>query len=210
VDFEKIKALGLPFWLAGSWGCPDKLKEALSIGAQGIQVGTAFAFSKESGFSKSVKEKAIKLILKKEAKVFTDPLASPTGFPFKVLSLEGDLSQPEEYKRRPRICDLGYLRHIYKKSNGSVGYRCPAEPAEMYIKKGGRPEDLEGRKCLCNSLLANLGLGQRRKDGSVEKDLVTIGDDILSIGRFLKNRTSYTAQDVIDWLLKGVSRQSMP
>ena len=41
------------------------------------------------------------------ARVFTDPLASPTGFPFKVLGLEGTLSEPAVYARRERLCDLG-------------------------------------------------------------------------------------------------------
>src|SRR6185312_4040607 len=48
-DVEKIRELGLPFWLAGSYGEPGKLAEALRLGAAGIQAGTAFAFCAESG-----------------------------------------------------------------------------------------------------------------------------------------------------------------
>ena len=43
-DLEKIKALGLPFWLAGGHGKPGHLAAALQQGAAGIQVGTALAF----------------------------------------------------------------------------------------------------------------------------------------------------------------------
>jgi nitronate monooxygenase len=38
-DLEAIKALGLPFWLAGSCAEPEKLDEALALGATGVQIG---------------------------------------------------------------------------------------------------------------------------------------------------------------------------
>ena len=201
IEIEKIKAIGLPFWLAGSWGSPEKLSKALSIGAQGIQVGTAFAFCKEAGLSEQLKKRVIQNILQGNASVFTDANASPTGFPFKVLSLKDTLSEKDDYLRRNRICDLGFLRHLYMKSNGSIGYRCPAEPINAYIKKGGKPERTKNKKCHCNALLSNLGLGQIREDGYIENALITAGKDILSITRILKNNDSYTAKDVIDWLL---------
>ena len=46
VDLDKIRALGSPFWLAGGYGSPEKLAEALAAGATGVQVGTAFASAK--------------------------------------------------------------------------------------------------------------------------------------------------------------------
>src|SRR5208283_6095446 len=48
VDLEKIRELGLPFWLAGGYGSPEKVREALALGAAGVQVGTAFAYCEES------------------------------------------------------------------------------------------------------------------------------------------------------------------
>ncbi len=203
VDFEKIKALDLPFWLAGSWGKPEKLKEAIAFGAQGIQIGTAFAFSEESGFSTALKTKIIQSILQGDAAVFTDPAASPTGFPFKVLFVNGTLSDKNVYQARHRVCDLGYLRHPYKRSDGIVGYRCPAEPDGAYCKKGGRLSDIKGKKCLCNALLSNIGLAQSRKNGYIENSLITSGDDILTVARILGQKTSYHAEDVVTWLLNG-------
>ena len=47
------------------------------------------------------------------AEVFTDPLASPTGFPFKVAQLAGTSSAAEVYEERNRVCDLGFLREAY-------------------------------------------------------------------------------------------------
>jgi nitronate monooxygenase len=52
VDLDRMRALGLPFWLAGGYGSPEKLEEALSLGAAGVQVGTAFLLCPEATTSK--------------------------------------------------------------------------------------------------------------------------------------------------------------
>jgi nitronate monooxygenase len=106
------------------------------------------------------------------------------------------------YAERERVCDLGYLRQVYRRADGGLGYRCPGEPVDSYVRKGGKIEDTIGRKCLCNGLTANIGLGQRQANGSVEKPLLTAGDDVAQIAQLLKpGRTSYTAADVIQALL---------
>src|SRR5215472_14005219 len=102
VDLEKIRALGLPFWLAGGYGSSDKLAEALIGGATGVQVGTAFAFCEESGLENSYKRLLIEKVRSGTARVFSDPVASPTGFPFKIANLAGSLSENEIYASRPR------------------------------------------------------------------------------------------------------------
>ncbi|MEY2466580.1 MAG: hypothetical protein QOD03_1101, partial [Verrucomicrobiota bacterium] len=201
-DLEKIRALGLPFWLAGSYAEPEKLAEAIRLGASGIQVGTAFAFCNESGICPEFKQQTIELSRQGKARVFTDPSASPTGFPFKVLELEGTLSDSHLYEERNRICDLGYLRQVYREANGTLGYRCPAEPVENFIRKGGMLAESHGRKCICNGLLATIGLGQARTGARKELALVTAGDDVAHIARFLKpDGNSYSAVDVIEYLL---------
>ena len=201
-DLEKIRELGLPFWLAGSYGQPGKLAEAVRLGAAGIQVGTAFAFCAESGITPELKHQAIQLARAGAARVFTDPTASPTGFPFKVLQLNGTLSDAVQYANRTRTCDLGYLRHVYRKDDGTPGYRCPAEPVDDFVRKGGSAADAEGRKCLCNGLVANIGLSQVRSENEFELPLVTAGDNVTYIPRFLKaGADSYTAADVIHQLL---------
>ncbi|MEI8196321.1 MAG: nitronate monooxygenase, partial [Phycisphaerae bacterium] len=114
-DLEKIRALGLPFWLAGGCASPEKLAEALALGASGIQVGTAFAFCDESSIEAALKQQVRDLARSGHADVFTDPLASPTGFPFKVVRVAETISEPEVYQRRTRICDVGYLRQAYRR-----------------------------------------------------------------------------------------------
>lgn len=202
VDLDKIKDLGLPFWLAGSYGHPEKLREALALGAAGVQVGTAFAFCRESGIAEEIKSEVLERIAAGETNVFTDPLASSSGFPFKIVRVSESISEAEVYAARPRLCDLGFLQRVYKKGDGSLGYRCPAEPEKLYIKKGGNPEDTKGRKCLCNGLLATIGQRQHQRQGYHERPLVTAGDDLKNLTNFLKpGQNSYTAADVIRYLL---------
>jgi nitronate monooxygenase len=201
-DLEKIRELGLPFWLAGSYGRPEKFAEARQLGAAGIQVGTAFAFCEESGIRPELKKQVIQLSRDGRARVFTDPLASPTGFPFKVVQLAGTASDTEANSRRTRLCDLGYLRHAYRKADGTVGYRCPAEPAEDYVRKGGAECETEGRQCVCNGLTATIGLAQIRPGGEVDLPLITAGNDVAHIAGFLPpGRDSYSAADVVGRLL---------
>ena len=134
--------------------------------------------------------------------VLTDPLASPTGFPFKVAQLENTASALPIYQQRTRVCDLGYLREPYAQESGSIGYRCAAEPVANFVSKGGREEDAAGRKCLCNALLANVGHPQVRKDGSVEPALLTVGDDLNSVAQFLApGQDTYSAERVVERLL---------
>jgi nitronate monooxygenase len=203
VDIAALRELGVPFWLAGGYGSAEKLREALEMGAAGVQMGTAFAFSEESGMRSDLKKSLLGQAITGTGLVFTDPLASPTGFPFKVAQLEGTSSSLPIYQERKRVCDLGYLREAYSAGDGKLGYRCAAEPVDNYVAKGGKVEDTVGRKCLCNALMANVGHQQVRKDKSVEPPLITVGDDLNSIVQYLvPGRDSYSASDVIEAMLK--------
>jgi len=206
VDLAALRELGVPFWLAGGYGNAEKVREALDAGAAGVQVGTAFAFSRESGLRADLKNRLIEQAKTNSGDVFTDPLASPTGFPFKVAQLAGSYSDAEVATARTRVCDLGYLREPYAQTDGRVGYRCAAEPVENYLSKGGKIEETVGRKCLCNALLANIGHAQTRKDERVEPALVTVGDDLNTVAQFLApGRSSYGAADVVKSLLSLVA-----
>ena len=200
-DLAKFRELGLPFWLAGSYGAPESLRAAKAEGACGVQVGTAFAFCNESGMIPELKANVIGRGLKSELSVFTDPLASPTGFPFKVVQLEGTASESSVANGRQRVCDLGYLRETYRDADGKIGFRCPAEPPEDYVRKGGNLADTVGRKCICNGLLATVGLPQVRH-GVAEPALVTAGDDVTQLNRYMApGAQSYSARDVIETIL---------
>lgn len=205
INLDRIKNLGLPFWLAGGYGSAEGLQRALELGAEGIQVGTAFAYTNESGFESFAKQQVIDAALNNEVDVFTSPVASPTGFPFKVVQIEGTVSDPTVYDNRKRLCDVGYLRHLIKGEDGKLIYRCPAEPIKQYLKKGGKLEDTEGRVCLCNQLGSAAGYANVRKNGYTEPVIITSGDDVVNIWQFVPTgQASYSAQDVIGILLSQV------
>lgn len=209
VDFENIQKLDLPFWLAGSVASPEGLRWSLEQGAQGIQIGTPFALCNESGLRIDLKESLLKQAATSNVDVFTDPKASPTGFPFKIARMPETLSEPAQYQSRSRICDAGYLRSPYKKEDGTLGYRCASEPEKNFLKKGGKEEDLTGRKCLCNALFANIGLGQKRKSGYVEEPIITIGDSVNEVYQYMpKGGLFYSAKQVIEKLTSKITKKT--
>jgi NAD(P)H-dependent flavin oxidoreductase YrpB (nitropropane dioxygenase family) len=205
VDIPTIVALGLPVWLAGSYGSPEGLREARSVGAAGVQMGTAFALCHESGLDAALKTRVLSQVAAGDVSVRADWRVSPTGFPFRVLELDGTLSDPDVDSERRRVCDLGALRSPYRTAEGTIDYRCPAEPVDHYVRrKGGREANTEGRTCLCNALLASAGLPQSRPHGYVEPALVTAGSDFTSVELLMAAATDgrrYSADDVIRFVL---------
>jgi len=202
VDLATMREIGLPFWIAGGSGSPAALEHALAEGAAGIQVGTLFAFSDESGFTRDIKDQVIGAATRHALHVRTDVRASPTGYPFKIVSATDvdNVATPRE-----RICDLGALREAVKRPDGTMVYRCPAEPVDLYLSKGGAIEDTTDRQCLCNALCAGIGEPQVRSDGFVEPAIITSGDDVLHLSDFLQGRSHYTAGDVLAFLTRAAA-----
>lgn len=230
LNLDAAAGVGLPFWVAGGFASPEQLKVARSYGAAGIQVGSAFALSRESGMDTDLRRRLIAAAENGTLTVRNDAIASPTGFPFKIAYVSGTVAEEETFARRSRRCDLGYLRTPYWRDgraadgfgqdsnqdddgdggegrdggdgDGRIGYRCAAEPVEAYVRKGGSAGDTKGVRCLCNGLLATVGLGQRRRDGYDEAPLVTIGQDLTFLPHLRRDEHGeYGADDVIDYLL---------
>lgn len=207
VDLAVIAGLGKPFYLAGGHGRPEQLRAALAAGAAGIQVGSLFSLADESGYPAAYKRRIIAGLHRGEITVRTDGRVSATGFPFKVMQLEGTLGVPELGARRARICDLGYLQTAFVDAGGRVRGRCPGEPVADYVRKGGAVEDTAGRGCLCNGLMADIGLGQRQGTGP-ERPLFTAGDGILDLALGTAAEPRFSAADVIAWLRGGLAASS--
>ncbi len=166
-DLAAIRAVGIPFWLAGGYGSGPKLQEALAAGANGVQVGTAFALAEESGLKPAYRS-AILAALKngvEDADLVRTTIFSPTGFSFKVVQLEDTLADSDVYASRQRICDIGMLQQRGFSKPDEDGQRtlfqrCPSGPIEPYIKRRGLARNTDERRCLCNGLLSCVGLGQ--------------------------------------------------
>jgi NAD(P)H-dependent flavin oxidoreductase YrpB (nitropropane dioxygenase family) len=203
VDFAVLRALALPFWIGGGVTSPSDVHAALDLGATGVQVGTLFAYCRESGMEPHLRASIIAEAQRHTLEVTTSMVASSTGYPFKVATVAGTMSDPRLYAERERTCDLGYLREAYARADGGVGYRCSAEPVAAYLRKGGALEDTVGATCLCNALMATCGLGQVRSDGRRERPIVTSGDHLNEIRVVANGRAGYGAHDVINYLGAG-------
>ena len=203
-NFQKIADVGLPFWLAGGRSTPESVTEAFALGAQGVQVGSLFALSNDSGLLDKYRKQMLDAARNGNLRVRTDHRASPTGFPFKVVELPGTVGEESTYQARPRLCDLGYLRSSHIDDAGKVTYRCAAEPDAPFIKKGGEEDDLRARICSCNGLMASIGLGQERADGYHEAPLLTLGSTTTDVESMLKvHPDGWSAKQVVDRLLSG-------
>ena len=50
VNFDVMRELNVPFWIGGGVTSPDRVSEARALGATGVQVGTLFAYCRESAW----------------------------------------------------------------------------------------------------------------------------------------------------------------
>jgi len=207
-DINAIRQIGLPFWLAGGYGSYEKIQKALSLGATGVQAGSVFALAEESGMKPAYRTAILNEIKKgtdDEALIRTT-LFSPTGFPFKVVQLDGTLSDDSVYESRSRLCDIGLLqqRGLSKPDeNGKrkLFHRCSAAPVESFMKKRGLLQNTQSRRCLCNGLLSTVGLGQV-KNQIEEPAIVTLGNHLDSIRRLShQGQYPYWVRDVVNDLL---------
>jgi nitronate monooxygenase len=71
-------------------------------------------------------------------------------------------------------------------------------------------EETIGRECVCNGLMATIGLAQVDSENISGLPLVTAGNDIAHFTRFLQpGRNSYTAAAVVRLLLDKVEKNIM-
>lgn len=216
IDLSLVRRLtgdiGIPFTLAGGFSTPEAVKEAIEyLGAQSVTVATAFQYCVESGLPQNVKQAIIRQALKGQLDVFNDPDISPTFYAFRVdRNIEGvpSIGNDDIYKdwsTNHRACTIGRLRERTT-HKGRLTWICKAEPVEDYARKGGKIEDTEGAGCLCENLLSGIGLGQTHKDGYQVPALYSSGteqgQDFLP--GVLHGRNSYTARDVIEFLVSGL------
>lgn len=211
VDSDRIAALGLPFWLAGGFGNADGLARAQAAGAVGIQVGTAFALCRESAMEPELRRHAVQAILDGQVTVRTDGRCSPTGFPFKVLDLSGTAGASDAPVAARTPCLHGYLRHAYRREDGSIGWRCPAEPLDVWAAKGGAESEATGRICLCNVLNATIGHQHGWPQQEHTLPLVTTGDDLDCVATIARTAgLDYSVDDVLRVVLSQDPSDAVP
>lgn len=174
--------LGMPFWLAGGYGGRMGLRTARQLGANGVQIGSVFALSQESGLRPDLKDAIVKAIFSDNLEILTDARVSPTGFPFKIANILGSIAHKSVYEARKRVCDIGHLQESITTVKGDIVQRCPAEPETSWARNGGLAFRLGGVACLCNGLLSTANFAQVR-NGVAEAPLVTLGDNVIKEAR---------------------------
>lgn len=133
----------------GIWTKADILK-FLGLGASGVQLGTRFLATTESGASDEFKRCIIDAT--KEDIIVVD--SSPCGFPFRILK-----SSPMYTSYRKPRCDMGYVLEKDAKGRFTV---CRAHP--------NNPEN-DKHLCICNGLRAAIGMAPN------EPPLYTVGSN---------------------------------
>lgn len=208
-DWAVMRDLGLPFWIGGGFASPEALRQAKELGAIGIQCGSIFALSEESGMNPILRAEICRQGFRGDVNVVTDFQASPTGFPFKVVSLSDTVSEESVYTERTRNCSQKCLVTPVRLGDGKIDYRCPAEPIHHFVLKGGKVEQTEGSKCICNGLVA-LASTPSVPDSPVislgcdEPPIVTMGDHVEFLRDLMKDEDdSYTASAALNYLINN-------
>jgi NAD(P)H-dependent flavin oxidoreductase YrpB (nitropropane dioxygenase family) len=207
-NLAAIRKVGLPFWLAGGYGSHEQLLVAQAAGANGVQTGSVFALAEESGMGPDYRSAILKELRNgtADADLVRTTMFSPTGFSFKVVQLKNTLADQEVYESRRRVCDIGLLQQVGVSKPGEDGtrtlfQRCAAAPVAGYVNKRGLERNTEDRRCLCNGLLACVGLGQvKRLQGEWQEEpaIVTLGNHLDGIRRLSRQgQAHYWVKDVV-------------
>ena len=196
-EYRRIFDLGKPVIIAGAMAYPEKLEWALSLGAVAVQIGTMFSWCDESGMLEIFKSQARLQAYLGILEVFISPRDSTSRYNFKHACLPGTLSEEAVRVGRTPACGPGCLMRAYWKSDGRIGFRCPALP-EAFLAQGGDPAEIEGRVCLGNGLLAVTGQGNPG-----EPAIMTAGTDTGFARRVMKHQVdSYSAYDAVRYMLR--------
>lgn len=145
-----------PVIAAGGIYTRQDIARILGFGAAGVQLGTRFLATKESGASEEFKHQLVSCT-PEDIMVAEDP-GSPCGLPFRVLRQSPMYKKILEGLRAPK-CDKGYLLFAGK---------CQAivDPKRFF--------------CICNGLLSSAGYNPDE-----EPELYTVGSSASRIDRIL-------------------------
>lgn len=145
----------IPVIAAGGVYTHEDIKAYLDMGCVGVQMGTRFLATHESGANEHYK-KALVEATEQDIELASKP-GSPCGMLFRVLKQSPFYQEALKRERAPK-CDKGYL-----------------------LNKGNCPSKYENEKtfCICNGLLASIDLNTN------EKELYTVGSKAYMIDRIM-------------------------
>jgi nitronate monooxygenase len=147
--------LSIPVIAAGGVYTAEDIKHFVDMGCAGVQMGTRFLATQESGANEEYKQKLIEC--KEDDIELASRPGSPCGMLFRVLKQSPFYQEALRREREPK-CDKGYL-----------------------LNKGNCPSKYENEKtfCICNGLLSSTNLNPS------EKELYTVGQSAYRIDRIM-------------------------
>jgi nitronate monooxygenase len=128
-----------PVIVAGGIYTYDDIVRFLSMGADGVQMGTRFLTTEESSATQAYKNAIVRA--RKDDILVAQKPGSPCGMPFRVIRQSPMFISALQRTRKPR-CDKGYL--LLKDASGVFNH-CLAKA------------DNEVCFCICNGLLSSAG-----------------------------------------------------
>jgi nitronate monooxygenase len=151
-----------PVIVAGGIYSHEDIRRYLGLGADGVQMGTRFLATEESGASDAYKQAVLRA--RPEDLVVASVPGSPCGLPFRVLH-ESPMYQSALVRRRPPRCDKGYV--LLKDAEGRFT-RCAAK------------DDNERFFCICDGLFSAAG-----HDADKDEPIYTAGTTAARVDRIV-------------------------
>ncbi len=147
--------LDIPVIAAGGIYSHEDILNAIKLGCGGVQMGTRFLATHESGAGKEYKDMLVECT-EDDIELAAKP-GSPCGMLFRVLKKSPFYQEALQRARAPK-CDKGYL-----------------------LNKGYCPSKYENEKtfCICNGLLSAIDMNP------AEKNLYTVGQNAYKINKIL-------------------------
>lgn len=161
-----VKCGDFPVIVAGGIYTHNDIVRFLTMGADGVQMGTRFLATEESSASAAYK-KAVVEAKEDDIVVAHDP-GSPCGLPFRVIKQSPMYVSALKKLRAPK-CDKGYV--LLKDGEGKFT-RCLAK------------ESNEHHFCICNGLLSSGGYNTDK-----EEPLYTVGTNASRVDKLLTVKT---------------------
>ncbi len=155
--FEVAKKWGsMPVISAGGVYTHEDILAHMAMGCGGVQMGTRFLATYESGANQDYKEELVRC-QEDDIELASRP-GSPCGMLFRVIKTSPFYQQALRRERAPK-CDKGYL-----------------------LNKGNCPSKYENEKtfCICNGLLASIELNNAN-----EQNLYTVGHNAFRVNRLM-------------------------
>jgi nitronate monooxygenase len=155
LDVVKAHNLNIPVIAAGGIYSHQDIVDVIEMGCAGVQMGTRFAATVESGANENYKRMVVESTLD-DIELAHRP-GSPCGMLFRVLKKSPFYEEAIERTRKPN-CSKGYLLN--------KGY-CPSK------------EENEKTFCICNGLLSAVNLNP------AEKELYTVGANAYKVDHIM-------------------------